>query len=252
MKLLILGGTTEASAIARALAGDTRIQATLSLAGRTRHPAPQPIPCRIGGFGGIQGLARYLEQHRIDALIDATHPFAARMTRHAEDAARLTGTRLLAVQRPLWRRQPGDHWIDVPDMLAAAAALGPVPRRVLLTIGQKELAPFAAAPWHHYVLRSVDPPPQEFLPPETEVIAARGPFAEAAEHDLLAARRIGIVVTKNSGGTATGAKLAAARALGLPVVMVARPPPPRAETVATIAEALAWIGRLHAACRRGV
>lgn len=250
MNLLILGGTTEASAIARALAHDTRFVATVSLAGRTRHPAPQPIPCRVGGFGGAEGLARYLAEHRVGALIDATHPFAARMTRNAEYAARLSGTRLLAVQRPPWRRRPSDIWIDVPDMTAAAEALGPVPRRVLLTIGQKDLAPFAAAPWHHYVLRSIDRPAPDALPPRAEVIAARGPFAEAAERDLLAERRIEILVTKNSGGGATEAKLAAARALGLQVVMVARPPPPQAETVATAAEALAWIERLHSAQHR--
>ncbi len=250
MNLLILGGTTEASAIARALAHDTRFVATISLAGRTRHPAPQPIPCRIGGFGGAEGLARYLTEHQIGALIDATHPFAEHMTRNAEDAARLSGTRLLAVQRPPWRRQPSDVWIDVPDMAAAATALGPLPRRVFLTIGQKDLAPFAAAPWHHYVLRSIDPPAPDAVPPGAEVIAARGPFAEAVERDLLAERRIEILVTKNSGGGATEAKLAAARALGLPVVMVARPPQPQAETVATAAEALAWIERLHDARHR--
>ncbi|MBV8613345.1 MAG: cobalt-precorrin-6A reductase [Acetobacteraceae bacterium] len=252
MNLLILGGTTEASAIARALAHDTRFNATISLAGRTRHPAPQPLPCRVGGFGGAEGLARYLTEHRIGAVIDATHPFATRMTRNAEDAARLSGTRLLVVWRPPWRRQPSDIWIDVPDMAAAAEALGPAPRRVLLTIGQKDLAAFAAAPWHHYVLRSVDPPAPDALPHRAEVIAARGPFAETAERDLLVTRRIEVLVTKNSGGGATEGKLAAARVLGLPVVMVSRPPPPDAETVATADEALAWIERLyHAQPRRG-
>ncbi len=227
------------------------VRATISLAGRTRHPAPQPLPCRIGGFGGAEGLARYLAEHRVDAVIDATHPFAAQMTHNAEDAAWLTGTRLLAVQRPPWRRQHGDHWIDAPDMVSAAGALGPFPRRVLLTVGQKDLAPFAAAPWHRYVLRSIDPPTPASLPPGTEVIAARGPFAETQEHDLLVTRCIETLVTKNSGGSATEAKLAAARKLGLPVVMVTRPPPPRAETVATVPEALAWLEQVHATCRRG-
>jgi precorrin-6A/cobalt-precorrin-6A reductase len=250
MNLLILGGTTEAFALARALANDTRFRAGISLAGRTRRPAPQPLPCRVGGFGGAEGLARYLAEHRIDALIDATHPFAARITRNAEQAARSSGTKLLVVQRPPWHRQPGDHWIDVPDTAAAAVALGPLPRRVLLTIGQKDLAPFAAASWHRYVLRSVDPPESALLP-EAEVIAARGPFAEADEHALLVTRGIEIVVTKNSGGSATEAKLVAARRLGLPVIMVARPPPPEAETVTTVPEAVAWLERLHATCRRG-
>ena len=252
MRLLVLGGTTEASELARALAHDQRFRATLSLAGRTRHPAPQPLPCRIGGFGGVAGLGCYLKTNRVDALVDATHPFAARMTRNAQTAAELTGTPLLVVQRPAWRKQSGDRWIDVPDMAAAASALGPTPWRVLLTIGQKELAPFVAAPWHHYVLRSVDAPAPEHLPARAEVIAARGPFVEAAEHRLLLEKRIEVLVTKNSGGSATKAKLVAARRLELPVVMVARPPPPTAETVATVAEALAWLARHHAPCLRGV
>ena len=248
MNLLILGGTTEASALVRALAGDRRFRATLSLAGRTRHPLPQPLPCRSGGFGGAEGLAAYLAEHRIGALIDATHPFAAQMSRHAAEAARLTGTPLVAISRPAWRPEPGDQWLVVPDMAAAAGELGRTARRVLLTVGQKELAPFAAAPWHSYVIRSVDPPSPEFLPPRAEVITARGPFAEADEHRLLLERRIEVLVTKNSGGEATRPKLAAARSLGLPVVMVARPDPlPGVEHVATAAEALAWLARQHGA-----
>jgi precorrin-6A/cobalt-precorrin-6A reductase len=251
MNLLILGGTSEASALARALADDNRFQATISLAGRTQNPAPQRLPVRSGGFGGIDGLARYLIEHRIDALFDATHPFAAQMTRHAEAAARQTGTALLAIQRQAWQQQPGDRWIEVPDLPAAAEALGPAPRRVWLTIGQKDLAPFAAAPWHYYLVRSVDAPPAEHLPPQAEVIAARGPFALAAELTLLQEQWIDVLVTKNSGGEATEAKLTAARMLHVPVVMIARPAPPAAETVATVPEALAWLACRHAALRRG-
>ncbi len=225
MNVLILGGTTEASALARALAGDRRFRATLSLAGRTRQPLPQPLPCRVGGFGGVEGLAAFLSEQQIGALIDATHPFAAQMSRHAAEAARLAGTPLLAVSRPAWQDEAGDRWLPVPDMDAAARALGRAARRVFLTVGQKDLAPFAAAPWHSYVVRSVDPPPPETLPPQAEVITARGPFAEPDERRLLAERRIEVLVTKNSGGEATRPKLAAARALGLPVVMVARPEP---------------------------
>ena len=248
MDLLILGGTTEASALARVLAGDRRFRATLSLAGRTRHPATQPLPCRSGGFGGADGLARYLTEHRIGVMIDATHPFAAQMTRHAAEAARLTGKKLLVINRPAWQQAPGDRWTGMPDMAAAAAALGCDPRRVLLTVGQKDLAPFTAAPWHSYVVRSVEPPSPESLPPQVEVIAARGPFAEADEHRLLTTRRIEVLVTKNSGGEATRPKLAAARALELPVIMVARPVlPPGIETVATAAEVMAWLARRHGA-----
>jgi len=244
MKVLALGGTTEASQLARALAGDARFEAILSLAGRTAHPAPQPLPCRTGAFGGVEGLVSYLVEHRIEALIDATHPFAAQMSRHAAQAARTARTPLLAIFRPGWHPEPGDNWQTVPTMQAAAEALGHAPRRVFLTVGQQDLAPFAAAPWHAYLIRSVDPPAT--LPANAKVITARGPFSEPDEHRLLLEHRIEVLVTKNSGGTATSAKLAAARRLGLAVVMVARPPPPEGvERVATAAEAMAWLETRH-------
>jgi precorrin-6A/cobalt-precorrin-6A reductase len=177
------------------------------------------------------------------------------MSRHAAEAARRTGVRLLAVCRPAWRAVEGDRWIAVADMQAAVAALGSAPRRVFLTIGQKELAPFRAAPQHSYVIRSVDAPAPDSLPPVAEVITARGPFTEADETRLLSDKRIDVLVTKNSGGTATEAKLAAARATGIPVIMVERPPRPAVETVATAEAALGWLARVHdgiAASRRGV
>ena len=239
MNILILGGTTEASALARALA-DRSWNSTLSLAGRTRAPIPQPIPCRIGGFGGIEGLAAYLRDNRIDALVDATHPFAAQMTHHAAAAAARTGTPLLAIYRPAWTRPAGATWHEVPTIQEAADALGPAPRRVLLTIGQKDLSPFTAAPQHHYVLRSIDPPAAP--PPGALVLTARGPYDEPAERALLQQHRIEIMVTKNAGGTATVAKLAAAAGLGIPVVIVSRPLlPPGLNTVPTAAEALTWL-----------
>lgn len=246
LNVLILGGTSEASALARALAADTRFGAALSLAGVTKAPASQPIPVRTGGFGGAEGLAEYLRQGRIAALVDATHPFAAQISANAAEAARIAGVPLLAVRRPAWEPRAGDRWTVVPDMEAAAAALGEVPRRVLLTIGRQELAPFLKAPHHRYVVRSVDAPAGDLLPPGAEVITARGPFDEADERDLLTERRIEVLVTKNSGGEATRAKLDAARAFGIPVVMVARPPVPPVETVATAGEAFAWLERRHA------
>ncbi len=251
MRLLILGGTTEASELGRALAGDTRVDGLISLAGRTQHPMPQPLPSRSGGFGGVAGLVAYLREQRIDALIDATHPFAARMTAHAIEAACATGTPLLVLLRPAWQPIAGDRWTTVADMQAAADALGAAPRRVLLTVGRLDIAPFRAAPQHRYVLRSVDLPPPDLLPPHTITIAARGPFAEADERRLLAAHRIDVIVTKNSGGGATEGKLGAARALGLPVVMVERPPAPPVQRVATVAEALEWLEGLHAVAPRG-
>ena len=251
MRVLILGGTSEASELGRTLARDGRFQATISLAGRTKNPGRQSVPTRIGGFGGVDGLAHYLIEHRIDALIDATHPFATKMTCHAELAARETGTPLLVIYRPAWQRHEGDRWIEVPDVQAAAQAIGAIPRRVLLTIGQKDLAALSSAPCHHYVIRSVDAPPQEHLPPHAEVITARGPFAVEEECALLRRRRIDVLVTKNSGGRATAAKLHAARQLDLPVIMVSRPAPPRARTVATVAEVLEWLEHRHMAYQRG-
>jgi precorrin-6A/cobalt-precorrin-6A reductase len=247
MKVLILGGSSEATQLGRRLAGDPRFQAVISLAGRTLHPAPQPLPTRIGGFGGVTGLAQYLIAEKFDALIDATHPFAVRISRNAVEACDGAGVPMLALQRPEWRPVAGDHWITVADMPAAARALGERPRHVLLTIGQKDLAPFAAAPQHRYLVRSVDPPPPHILPASTEVIAMRGPFLESDERKLLAERGIEILVTKNAGGSATAAKLSATRALGLPVVMIARPAPPQAKTVASVAEALDWLLQRHSA-----
>jgi precorrin-6A/cobalt-precorrin-6A reductase len=251
MKILILGGTTEASALALALAGDARVQPVLSLAGRTRTPVLPAVPHRRGGFGGVAGLVAYLRNHEIGALIDATHPFAARMHGNAADAAARAGVRRLAISRPEWVAAPGDRWTQVPTMAAAVAALGPVGRRVFLTVGQQELAPFLAAPWHDYLIRSVEPPDPAVLPPRARCIAARGPFTPDDERALLAAERTEVVVTKNSGGSATVAKLVAARELGLPVVLVARPAPPLPPVVADVAGALAWLDHVLAA-ERGV
>jgi precorrin-6A/cobalt-precorrin-6A reductase len=186
-------------------------------------------------------MARYLTAERIDVLIDATHPFAARISHNAAVAARATGTPVLTLHRPEWRPTAGDRWTFAPNMYHAARALGSAPRRVLLTIGRQELAPFLASPWHHYVIRSVDPPQPEMVPPNACVVTARGPFDEPGERQLLLDHRIESLVTKNSGGCATVAKLYAARALGLPVVMVERPPAPEGEIVFGVPDALEWL-----------
>jgi len=248
LKLLLLGGTTEASVLARRLAGDRRFTPILSYAGRTRQPAPPPIPWRVGGFGGVDGLAHFLATESIEALIDATHPFATRMSAHAVQAARRTEIPLLAVQRPPWVATPDDHWTEVPTMAHAAAALGPIPQRVFLTVGQQELFSFSVTP-HHYVVRSVDPPPFDLLPGAV-IIAARGPFQLDDEIDLLRTHRIDRLVTKNSGGTATAAKLEAARACHVPVIMVARPASPTPNTVADADAVWGWLEHLYAS-RRG-
>jgi len=244
-RVLILGGSSEAAALARAVAADPRFEPTLSLAGVTEHPAESPVAVRSGGFGGAQGLADYLTEHGIGVVIDATHPFATTMKRHAVEAARRAGVPLLAIRRPPWTPQPDDNWIMVESIEAAAAALGKEPKQVMLTTGRKELAPFKAAGQHSYVLRSVEPPEPRALPPRVEVITARGPFAYGDEVKLLRAHGIEVLVTKNSGGRATAAKLAAARALDLPVIMVSRPEVPDAQCVETVEEAVAWLAQHH-------
>jgi precorrin-6A/cobalt-precorrin-6A reductase len=251
LRTLILGGTTEASALARLLAGDARFLPTLSFAGRTLAPLPPPIPHRLGGFGGAIGLADYLRAERMAALIDATHPFATRISANAEAAVRDTGVPRLVLRRPGWTAIPGDNWRRVGTVADAAEALGAVPRRIFLTIGRQDLLPFLAAPQHFYLLRSVDPPDPALVPPKATVIAARGPFTEAAEQALMTKYAIELLVTKNSGGD--DAKLRAARALRLPVTMVDRPPMPAGETVADAPAALAWLLARHAAAiPRGV
>jgi precorrin-6A/cobalt-precorrin-6A reductase len=231
LKVLILGGSSEASALAAALAGDARFDACLSLAGRTQTPAASPLPRRSGGFGGAQGLANYLNIERVDALVVAVHPFAAQMRRNAVAAVRVRPTPLLIIDRPPWTPQPGDRWTCTPDMDAAAKALGETPRRVLLTVGRQDLGPFALHNHHAYLVRSIDPPAD--LPAGAELILDRGPFAEAGERRLMVERGVEVLVTKNAGGGATEAKLAAARALGLGVVMVDRPPLPDLERLDT-------------------
>jgi precorrin-6A/cobalt-precorrin-6A reductase len=246
MRILILGGTAEARVLAQRLAGRSDLAVTLSLAGRTATPAVQPVPVRVGGFGGADGLADYLSAERVHALIDATHPYAAIISANAARAAQSTGVPLLALRRPPWIPIAGDRWIEVEDIPAAVAALGAAPRRVFLALGRKELAPFTAAPQHHYLVRSVDPVDPPLAVPYATYVTARGPFAEAAERALLGVHAIGVVIAKNSGGTATYGKIAAARSLGLPVIMPSRPPLPAVTAVETIEEALAWLDHVRA------
>jgi precorrin-6A/cobalt-precorrin-6A reductase len=246
MRILILGGTAEARGLAQRLAGRSDLAVTLSLAGRTAVPAVQPVPVRIGGFGGASGLADYLSAERVDAFIDATHPYAAIISANAAHAAQLTGVPLLALRRRPWLPVAGDRWIEVTDIPAAVAALGGAPRHVFLALGRKELSPFASAPQHHYLVRSVDPVDPPLAVPHATYVTGRGPFAEADERTLLAACGIQVVVAKNSGGTATYGKIAAARSLGLPVIMPSRPPLPAVAGVETIEDALAWLDHVLA------
>lgn len=239
-RVLLLGGTTEAAQIARALA-DAGRDAVYSYAGRTAAPQSQPLPVRVGGFGGAVGLADYLQAEAISHVIDATHPFAAQISRNAVEACAVTGTALAAFERAPWVAGDGDRWTYVPDVAGAVAALGEAPQRVFLAIGRQTLAAFAAAPQHHYLLRLVDPPEAPLPLPRCDVVIARGPFDLAGDKALMIAHRIGVIVAKNAGGAGAEAKLTAARALGVPVILIDRPFVPERRIVRSVAEAMAWL-----------
>ncbi len=238
--------------MAEALARRAGFAVTLSLAGRTAAPAAVPVPVRIGGFGGARGLADYLATECIDALIDATHPYAAVISANAAQAAKRAGVPFVALRRRPWLPQTGDRWIEAANMQEAVRALGQNPRRVFLALGRKELAPFEAAPQHHYVIRSVDPVDPPLALPHAEYLTALGPFREADERDLFVTRGIEIIVAKNSGGSATYGKIAAARALSLSVVLLRRPELPPVPSVETVQEVVAWLDHSGLPCERGV
>jgi precorrin-6A/cobalt-precorrin-6A reductase len=245
-RLLILGGTGEASALARgALArfGDA-IEVTTALAGRTRHPGAIPGQVRIGGFGGAVGLAEYLIALRFDRLIDATHPFAAEISSAARLACDQTRVPRLLLVRPPWRRHPLDRWIEVDSVEAAAQIVGRVGRRALLTVGAGEVTAFAPANSVRFVVRMIDPPREPLPLRFHEVVLGRGPFALTEERHLLQRHAIDVLVCKASGGAATEAKLVAARELSLPVIMVRRPPVERGLSVDTVEAALDWLSGL--------
>lgn len=217
----------------------------ISFAGRVERPASQPIPRRIGGFGGVEGLAAYLRENAVTHVVDATHPFAAQMSRNAIAACAEAGVALLALTRPPWRAAPGDDWRRVADLTAAGAALAGPPRRVMLAIGRQHLAAFAVHPQHFYLLRLVDAPETPPPFPDHHVVVSRGPFDLDGDRRLMTEHAIDLVVSKNAGGRGAYAKIEAARALGLPVLMIERPAiPPRPET-GSVEAAMAWV--LHGA-----
>ncbi len=240
-RVLILGGTAEAAGLAGALAEEERVATITSLAGRTRAPAAVPGAVRVGGFGGPDALADYLRQAGIGLVVDATHPFAARISRNAARACDRAMVPRLLLARPPWTAQAGDAWISAADTEAAAAALPGLGRRAFLAIGRQELAAFTGLTELWFLVRLVEEP--EAPPPLAayHLVLGRGPFAVARERELLREHRIEVVVSKNSGGTGAAAKIAAARALGLPVVMIERPPAPESETAESVAAARAWI-----------
>jgi precorrin-6A/cobalt-precorrin-6A reductase len=243
-RILILGGTTEARGLAERLAQRQDIEALISLAGRTADPRPLPLPTRIGGFGGVEGLIDYLAKENVDLLVDATHPFANQISANAASAAERSGVPLFALRRPAWESVASDRWTRVHDVDAAAAALGGKPRRVFLAIGRQEAGRFSTAPQHSYLVRSVDPVDPPLAVPDCRYLLASGPFSEVDERRLLADERIDVVVTKNSGGSATYGKIAAARELGLDVIVIERRKPPGVTAVSTVEAAMALIDQL--------
>jgi precorrin-6A/cobalt-precorrin-6A reductase len=233
--LLILGGTAEARELATALHG-AGAAVTSSLAGRVSRPRLPRGDVRVGGFGGPDGLAAWLRERGVAAVLDATHPFAARISASAARACPAAGVPLLRLERPGFAQRLGDHWHRVPDLPAAATLAPELGRRVFLTTGRGGLAAFAGC-W--FLIRCVDPPPPP-LPRRHELILARGPFTLRDELALIDRHRLDLLITKDSGGAATEAKLDAARERGLPVIVVDRPPRPPVATVGTVAEALSW------------
>ncbi len=253
LKLLLLGGTSEASRFAKDVARMPGVATVLSLAGRTNQAAPSPVPVRIGGFGGIDGLADYLLRENVDVVVDATHPFAAQISSNAIAACANANVPLLAIERPPWARNDRDTWSEHATAEDAIAALPEVPTTVFSALGRSAIPLLCARPQHHYVIRIVDPiaPPPELS--DAVVISARGPFRAEDDIALFREHRIARVLAKNAGGDAAYAKIEAARQLQLPVHMVERPTIAQRLAVRTSDDALAWIAHHQASrTKRGV
>ena len=252
-RVLMLGGTSEAGALASRFAADDRFEATLSLAGRTAHPLAAPMPSRIGGFGGADGLAAYLVDHDIGVVLDATHPFAAQISINAIEACRQTGVPLIALERPAWIEEGGDTWQRYASVEGAIAALPSTPIRVFSGLGRLSLDALQAAPQHHWVIRVIDPLAGPLRLPHASIITARGPFKTEDDVALFQTHSIEAVLAKNAGGEAAYSKIAAARQLGLPVYLIDRPAIPPRDVVRTVDEAWAKLCAHHASpAERGV
>ncbi len=240
--ILILGGTSEARELASGLAARPGLRVVSSLAGRVRDPVLPAGEVRVGGFGGADGLQAWLTDQHVSAVIDATHPFAETISANAATACSRSGVPLLRVVRPPWLPGDGDAWLDVRSLSEAAILLPGLGRRVFLTTGRQDLATFAPLRDAWFLIRCVDPPAGP-LPPQRQVILARGPYDAAAELALMRQHRIDVLVTKNSGGELTAGKLAAARDLGIPVVMVRRPQLAEVPCCSSTADAESWLLR---------
>lgn len=241
LRVLILGGTGDAAELAARVAMIPGIEAIASLAGRTRQPSIPSGNTRIGGFGGVAGLASYLQKMEINLLIDATHPFASQISLNAAAAAAEVNIPRLMLNRPVWEKVNGDRWIEVDNIAAAATALTNQAQRVFLTVGRQELSAFAHLEKLWFLMRVIDPPSPDDLIPPGLVLCDRGPFALDNEREILIHHKIDTIVSKNSGGDATYAKIIAARELGVKVVMVNRPAIPSGEQVSNVEDAVAWL-----------
>lgn len=240
-RVLILGGTGDATELAARADQIPGVEVITSLAGRTRQPVVASENTRIGGFGGVAGLTSYLREQHIDLLIDATHPFAAQISFNAAAAAAEVGIKHLMLIRPAWEPVRGDNWLEVESNQAAATVLPKLAQRIFLTIGRQELATFAHLQELWFLMRMIDSPQADAQVPPGKLLLERGPFSLEEERSLLQQYQIGAIVSKNSGGNATYAKIIAARELSIPVVMVKRPPTPIGEKVADIESALLWL-----------
>ncbi|ASM73584.1 precorrin-6A reductase [Pseudosulfitobacter pseudonitzschiae] len=236
----MLGGTTEATALCKTLF-DAGISGVVSYAGRVEKPVTQPLPARVGGFGGAAALVEYLRTHRITHVVDATHPFAAQMSRNAVLACAKAGVPLIALTRAPWQARSGDNWTVVPDIAGAVAALNRPAQRVMLAVGRMHLADFAPNPQHFYLLRMIDAPAVALPFADHVVVQDRGPFTVADDLALMQRHKITLVVSKNAGGSGAEAKITAARELGLPVVMIDRPTLPQRRLAHTPRDVLAWL-----------
>ncbi len=245
LRVLLLAGTTEAASLARRLADEKIVAATLSLAGRTANPIASPLPVRVGGFGGVAGLSGYLTAENIDLVIDATHPFAAQMSGNAIAAAAAVGIPLLAIERPPWTRAEGDDWTEYDSIEAAIAGLPATPQDVFSGLGRQAITALSKAPQHRYVIRVVDASEPPANLPHATIIAARGPFRTKDDIDLFSRCGISHVLAKNAGGDAAYSKIEAARKLGIKVHMVRRPAIAPRSTVTSVDDALAWIKAHH-------
>ncbi|AFY45609.1 cobalt-precorrin-6A reductase [Nostoc sp. PCC 7107] len=245
-RVLILGGTGEAAELGVRIANINGIEAIASLAGRTREPSIPSGNVRIGGFGGVEGLVEYLRQMKIDILIDATHPFANQISYNAAAAANKIKILRLMLIRPAWEKMTGDRWIEVDSNSAAADILKNQAKRVFLTVGRQELSTFAHLQHIWFLMRMIDPPGKDALVPPGMILCDRGPFVLENERKILIQHNIDTIVSKNSGGDATYAKIMAARERDLQVVMVKRPKVPAGEQVADVDSAVAWLlNKLH-------